>query len=85
MVAAPQRIEIGLHAGEHTPRAEAGRLLLGDHLEVLEAMSAAGDRGCAELLDDALESVDHGGDGRVADHMETCRDTAPRCMRADVR
>ena len=49
------------------------RLLLGDHLEVLEAMPAARDRGCAELLDDALERVDHGGDGRVADHVESRR------------
>ena len=74
MFATPQRIEIGLHAGEHTPRAEAVRLLLGHHFEVLEAVSATGDRGCAELRDDALERVDHGADSRVADHMESCGD-----------
>ncbi len=72
-MAAPQRVEIGLHAGHHAPRAQLGRLIGGDHLQVLQAVTAAGHRGHAEVVDHAFE----GGDGRrdrgVTDDVETRR------------
>ena len=52
VTAAPQRVEIGLHAGDHTPRPEPAGLLGGHHLEVLEPMPAAGHRRRAETVDD---------------------------------
>ena len=44
VVAAPQRVEVRLHAGDDAPRAQPAGLLVADHLEVFEAVSAPGDR-----------------------------------------
>ena len=44
-LAAPQRVEIGLHAGDHAPRPEPGGLVGGDHLQVFEPVPAARHRG----------------------------------------
>ena len=47
-----------------------GRLVLGDHLEVLEPMTAARHRRCSELVDDPLECGHDGGDRGVTDDVE---------------
>jgi hypothetical protein len=75
VVAAPERVEVGLQAGDDAPRPELVGLRLGDHLEVFESMPTARHRRSPELLDNPPERVDHGGDGGVADHVEAGRDT----------
>ena len=65
-------------------RAEHARLLLGHHLQVLEAVAAAGDGGCPVPLDDAGQRVDHRGDRGVADDVKAGGD--PRLgARVEVR
>ncbi len=82
VVTAPQRVEIGLHAGEDAPCAEPARLVVGDHLEVFESMPAARHRRCPEVVDDSLERGHDGGGRGVADDVESRGDA---CFGAGVQ
>ena len=73
-VAAPQRVEVRLHAGDDAPRAEPGGLLGGHHFDVLEPVSAARDRLSPELVDHPLQSIDNRADRRIPDDVEAGRD-----------
>ncbi len=47
----------------------------GDHLQVLQAVTASGNRGHAEVVDHLLQGGNHAGDRGVADDVESGRHT----------
>ena len=81
-LAAPQRVEIGLHAGDDAPRAQLCGLIRGHHLQVFEAVPASGHGNDPEVCDDAFEGVDRRRDRGIADDVEAGGHAAPRCRPA---
>src|ERR1700694_1570072 len=63
VVATPQGVEMGLLAGDASPRPELGSLPVGHHLKVLQAVPAARDGRAAEPFGNPLAGVDDRGGG----------------------
>ena len=72
-MSAPECVEIGLHAGHDPPRAELGGLVGSHHLQVLQTVTTARDRGYAEVFDHAFQRGNDRLDGGITDHVETGR------------